>query len=203
MLPATSNEYTSDAAALLTENNGWVLEKHAKYERFRQQAPNRQFEADESFLYLGEPHEVAIERRSFSAVSGGMVRLARHHVEQTSVKQALRSLYRREAKERFEDRAGHFAARMGVEYDEIQIRNQRTMWGSCSTTGTLGLNWRLMMAPPEIIDYVVIHELAHLREPNHTNAFWSIVADHDSNYQDHSAWLDENSAQLVFSDEDL
>ena len=92
---------------------------------------------------------------------------------------------------------------MGVDYEKIEIRNQRTEWGSCSTTGTLGLNWRLMMALPEIVDYVVVHKLAHLREANHTRAFWSIVADYDLDYQSHSAWLDENSARLVFSNEDL
>jgi predicted metal-dependent hydrolase len=92
---------------------------------------------------------------------------------------------------------------MDVEYEQIQIRNQRTKWGSCSTTGTLGLNWRLMMAPPEIVDYIVVHELAHLRESNHTDSFWSLVAEHDPDYEEHSRWLEENSTQLIFSREDL
>jgi predicted metal-dependent hydrolase len=92
---------------------------------------------------------------------------------------------------------------MGVDFEEIQVRNQRTRWGSCSTTGTLGLNWRLMMAPPRIIDYVVIHELAHLRESNHSNAFWSIVAEYAPNYEDHAKWLREHSSRLIFSEEDL
>jgi len=92
---------------------------------------------------------------------------------------------------------------MGVEYEQIEIRRQRTKWGSCSTNGTLGLNWRLMMAPLEIVDYIVIHELAHLREPNHTDEFWSLVSEHDPEYEAHAEWLTEHSAELVFSETDL
>lgn len=60
-----------------------------------------------------------------------------------------------------------------------------------------------MMAPPEIIDYVVVHELAHLHEANHTKAFWSLVADYDTNYKEHAEWLEENSTRLIFSTKDL
>jgi predicted metal-dependent hydrolase len=91
---------------------------------------------------------------------------------------------------------------MGVEYDRIEIRNQQTKWGSCSTTGTLGLNWRLMMAPPEISEYVVVHELAHIVEMNHSDAFWELVAAYDPDYEVHAEWLDENSIKLVFSKAD-
>jgi predicted metal-dependent hydrolase len=60
-----------------------------------------------------------------------------------------------------------------------------------------------MMAPMEIVDYIVIHELAHLQESNHTDAFWSLVAEHDPEYETHARWLDEHSAELIFSEEDL
>ncbi len=92
---------------------------------------------------------------------------------------------------------------MELDYDGVQIRNQRTRWGSCSTNGTISLNWRLLMAPPEVIDYVVVHELAHLREPNHTDAFWSLVAEYIPRYETHEDWLEENSTRLVFSADDL
>ena len=59
------------------------------------------------------------------------------------------------------------------------------------------------MAPPEVVDYILVHELAHLREPNHSDEFWSLVAEHDPEYKVHSQWLEENSAQLIFSEDDL
>ncbi|NHX37290.1 MULTISPECIES: M48 family metallopeptidase [Halolamina] len=188
---------------LLHDNAAWVVEKTRGFEKYREQVPERRFAEGEFFPYLGEEHEVVVEQRPSSSVVDGTLRLAKHHVEDTSIERALETLYRRNARQRFERRADYFAEQMGVGYEQIEVRNQRTKWGSCSSNGTLGLNWRLMMAPPEIVDYVVVHELAHLWEANHSSEFWSLVAEHDPEYEDHSEWLTENSARLVFSEDDL
>lgn len=192
-----------DPTQLLRDNAAWVVEKTREYDKYREQAPERRFEEGESFPYLGESYEVIVEQRPWSSVVDGTLRLAEYHVTETSVERALETLYRRNARQHFGRRADHFAEEMGVDYDQIEIRNQRTRWGSCSTNGTLGLNWRLMMAPSEIIDYVIIHELAHLREANHSPSFWSLVAEYDPGYESHSEWLAENSARLIFSKDDL
>jgi hypothetical protein len=144
-----------------------------------------------------------VEQRPSSSVVDSQFLLAEHHVQQTSIRRGLETTYIREARKRFERRADHFAAEIGVEYDQIEIRNQRTRWGGCSTTGTIGLNWRLMMAPPDVIDYVIVHELAHLQELNHSNIFWSIVADNIPEFQHHIDCLDNSSSQLVLSDPDV
>lgn len=188
---------------ILKENAAWVVEKKRKYDSYREEIPERRFEPGETLPYLGEPHEIVTEQRPSSSIVDGTIQLAEYHVDTTSIKRALETLYRRNARQTFERRADHYASEMDVEYEQIEIRNQRTRWGSCSTTGTLGLNWRLMMAPMEIIDYVVIHELAHLREPNHSDAFWSLVAEHDPKYEEHLRWLEDNSVQLIFSEDDL
>jgi len=200
VLPQDSSE---EPETLLVENAAWVVEKKRKYDRYREQVPERRFEAGATFPYLGEPHEVVVEQRGSADVIDSRLVLAQHHVEQTSVKRALETLYRRKARERFEDRADHYATEMDVKYEQIEVRNQRTKWGSCSTTGTLGLNWRLMMAPPEVVDYIIVHELAHLRESNHNDAFWSLVAEHDPDYESHAQWLEEHSTRLIFSEADL
>ena len=194
---------TTDPEELLKENAVWVLEKKSKYNAYREQIPDREFKQGERFPYLGEQYQIVVEQRPASQVVEDEFRLARHHVEQTSIKRSLETLYRRKARELFEDRANHFAEEMRVEYDKIEVRNQRTKWGSCSTTGTLGLNWRLMMAPPEVVDYIVIHELAHLQEQNHSDEFWSLVAEFEPDYEQHANWLNTNSTQLVFSEKDL
>jgi len=200
VLPEESSE---DPEALLAENAAWVVEKKHKYDTYREDIPERRFEEGATFPFLGEPHEAIVEQRPTSEVQDGELRLAEHHVEETSVRRALETLYRRKAREWFEERAQQYASEMGVQFEQIEVRNQRTKWGSCSTTGTLGLNWRLLMAPPEIGEYIVIHELAHLREANHTDGFWSLVAEHDPDYADHAEWLDEYSTRLIFSEEDL
>ncbi len=200
VLPETSTE---DPEELLIENASWVIEKKQKYDSFREQVPDREFKVGETFPYHSKPHEIVVEQRSSSDVVDQEFRLAEHHVDQTSIQRALETLYRRKAREWFEERADQLAQEMGVGYDEIEIRNQRTKWGSCSTSGTLGLNWRLMMAPPEIGEYIVIHELAHLREQNHSDEFWNFVGEHDPKYKTHAQWLQKNSTQLVFSMADL
>jgi len=200
VLPEASQE---DPEQLLAENAAWVLEKKQKYDSFREQVPDRKFAIGETFPYQGEPHEIVVEQRSSSDAVDQQLRLAEHHVDQTSIQRALETLYRRKAREWFEEQADQLAQEMSVEYDKIEIRNQRTKWGSCSTSGTLGLNWRLMMAPPEIGRYIIIHELAHLREQNHTDEFWSLVAEYDPDYNDHAQWLQENSTKLIFSHSDL
>lgn len=200
VLPEESDE---SPETLLTENAAWVVGTKKKYDTYREQAPSRRFEEGENFPYLGDSHEVVVEQRPVSDVSDGTFRLAEHHVEQTSVKRALETLYRRKARERFEKRADYFAEEMEVEYEKIEIRNQRTKWGSCSTTGTVGLNWRLMMGPPDVIDSIIVHELAHLQEQNHTDAFWSLVAQHDPDYEAHAEWLEKNSTRLIFCRDDL
>ena len=192
-----------DPEELLQENAEWVLDKRAKFEAYQEMAPDRVFEEGETFPYRGEPHEVVVESRSASNVVDGTIRLAAHHVEQTSLEQALERLYRRKAREHIETAVERFAKEMAVEYDKLEIRNQRTKWGSCSSSGTLGINWRLVMAPPAILEYVVIHELAHLEEANHTDDFWSLVSEHDPDYREHVEWLEKHSAELIFTEDDL
>lgn len=200
VVPAGSD---ADPETFLQDHAEWVLEKRAKYEEYLEAVPERRFEPGETFPYLGESYELVVESRSASQIEDGAIRLAAHHVEQTSIKQALRQFYRRKAREMIEKLVEEHAANMDVEYEKLEIRNQRTKWGSCSSSGTLGINWRLIMAPPEILEYVVIHELAHLQESNHTKEFWRLVGKYDPDYAEHADWLEDNSARLIFSDEDL
>ena len=89
------------------------------------------------------------------------------------------------------------AERLGVEYARIRIGGQRTLWGSCSSGGTLSFNWRLVLAPFEVLDYVVVHELCHLRVPNHSRRFWALVERRRPKWRDQRAWLREHGPELL------
>jgi predicted metal-dependent hydrolase len=89
------------------------------------------------------------------------------------------------------------AEALGVSYGRIEVRDQRTRWGSCSPRGTLSFNWRLALAPLEVLDYVVVHELCHLREANHSPRFWRLVAERRPDWREQRAWLRENGAELL------
>jgi predicted metal-dependent hydrolase len=88
------------------------------------------------------------------------------------------------------------ARRMGLSFQRIAIRDQRTRWGSCSPHGTLSFNWRLVLAPLEVAEYVVVHELCHLREPNHSPRFWQIVEEARPGYREQRRWLAEHGWEL-------
>jgi predicted metal-dependent hydrolase len=110
---------------------------------------------------------------------------------------ALERWYRRMAKIEIAPRADRAAAQLGRSYTTLSIRGQRTRWGSCSAAGALSFNWRLLLAPETVLDYVVWHEVCHLEVMNHSPHFWSLVAAHCPDYRADAAWLRRHGATLV------
>lgn len=100
------------------------------------------------------------------------------------------------AKVYFPKRCEELIRQTGGHYEKITIRDQKTRWGSCSQTGTLSFNYRLMMAPPEVIDYVIVHELCHLTHMNHSKAFWNMVAGILPDYAERKHWLKQHGHEL-------
>lgn len=94
-------------------------------------------------------------------------------------------------------RVSYFAKQIDVTYGKITIRNQKTRWGSCSSKGNLNFNCLLMLTPPEVIDYVVVHELCHRKEMNHSDAFWAEVEKILPYYKEQVKWLKENGGQII------
>jgi predicted metal-dependent hydrolase len=89
------------------------------------------------------------------------------------------------------------AGRIGVSYRRIRIGAQRTLWGSCTPNGTLSFNWRLVLAPPDVVGYVVVHELCHLRVPNHSPSFWKLLEQHRPHWRDQRTWLRDHGPELL------
>ncbi len=101
------------------------------------------------------------------------------------------------ARERIAERAAYFAPLLGVTYGRITIRDQKTRWGSCSSKGNLNFTWKLILAPPEVLDYVVVHELCHRLEMNHSERFWNHVKRILPDYRERRNWLKENGWLLT------
>ena len=104
---------------------------------------------------------------------------------------------RREAHARISLIAQSEAAALAVAFTRLTIRDQRSRWGSCSSKGTLSFNWRLVLAPHDVLDYVVVHEVCHLREHHHGASFWELVAQRRPGYADSKRWLDEHGWELL------
>jgi predicted metal-dependent hydrolase len=104
---------------------------------------------------------------------------------------------RREAHARISLLVQSEAAALGVTYNRLTMRDQRSRWGSCSSKGTLSFNWRLVLAPHDVLDYVVVHEVCHLVELNHGPAFWRLVAKRRPGYEEPKQWLDDHGWEIL------
>lgn len=112
---------------------------------------------------------------------------------------ALKKRYIEAAHEYFPKRCDYYANILGVTYGRIRIAEQKTRWGSCSSRGTLSFNWKLMLAPMRVLDYVVVHELCHLIEMNHSPRFWALLESIMPEYKEYRKWLKENGNTLRLS----
>ncbi len=172
----------------------WIR-KHQQHFRARP-APEHHYRPGERFSYLGAEYPLALVEtaRPALALIDGVFCLSRAALPRAG--QVFTAWYRARAREVFTRRAGEHARRVGVSFENLRVSSARTRWGSCSNQRTLSFTWRLVMAPPEAIDYVVIHELAHLQVRGHSRDFWALVARWMPAWQPAAAWLKENGYKL-------
>jgi len=129
----------------------------------------------------------------------GCLRISTPKDEREGGEAALESFLKKKAAQLITGRVAIKAGELGLLPKKVSIRGQKTRWGSCSSRGTVSFNWRLVMVPPEVLDYVVVHELIHLGEHNHSKRFWDKVAALDPRYKNHRSWLKENQSYLYDS----
>ena len=168
---------------------GWILRKlHEQRERAdRVQASRIEWRDGTSLPFLGDTVIVVLDPRVTGAVLDaaaealpGVPRMTLHvglpqGASQEQIREAVQSWLQRQARRVFEARCEHFAQRLGVRVQRLSLSSAATRWGSASADGSVRLNWRLVHFAMPVIDYVVTHELAHLREMNHSSAFWEVV----------------------------
>lgn len=155
--------------AFLEAKSGWVLAKLAEVEATRPRQP--QWQSGMPIRYLGAPILLDISPAVDAPIlDAGTLTAPAHDTESEVIR-----WYKNRAMVHFTDRARVFAQRAGLPMPKVRISNARTRWGSCNSRGVIRLSWRLMKATPMEIDYVIAHEIAHMREMNHSPRFWAIV----------------------------
>lgn len=198
VLPWRASERSVDS--FLYEKREWIVQRIAEIEEIKTEIPRRQLVSGavvpvmDSYLYL----KINVEpgrKKSFAREVEGQIVVRVADVAQ--VRQVLVHWYRKEAKRVFVDMADELADLIGVRVTNVSIREQATQWGSCGRGGRLAFNWRLLLAPEKMARYVAAHEVAHIKQSNHSRAFWETVAFLDPEYKTHRMWLKKNEHRLV------
>ena len=190
-----------EAEKFIQQNAAWLDEQLRKMAK-TQQKKARQALPKDVILLRGKPTQVKVvvesDRKSRALVreTAGRLHVALPEGSETQKGQFIEKALREMAREEVEQAVTEHARAMRVNPKAVTIRDQRTRWGSCSNRGTLSFNWRLIMAPPEVLTYVVVHELAHLREANHSPVFWQVVARYYPAYKEARLWLKRNTHLL-------
>jgi len=156
----------------------------------------------EGLLFRGKQYHlrlgVSSARQASAKFVGDTLLVSSPTENHAEVRRLIEKLYRKLASAYFGQRVPLLGDLVGKDISNVTIRSQRTRWGSCSSRNTISLNWRLIMAPDWVSDYVIYHELAHLTQMNHSKAFWQLVAAYHKRYKEAEKWLKQHHSLLKF-----
>jgi hypothetical protein len=184
---------------LIQRKESWIKTRQEYFRHQQNKTAVRKFIPGEKFLFLGQAYPLMVVENLPKAVifdnslmiSPIVLGNARDH---------LKSWYTAQALDHISQRVEYYAQWTGLKYKSIKINNAATRWGSCGYKDTLNFTWRLIMAPARVVDYVVIHELMHLKQKNHSHKFWAEVTKIMPDYKQDERWLKQNGHLLVWAD---
>ena len=190
---------TAEIERFVKKKESWISEKLSDKERSVRQH-EKTFLPGEKFLYLGELYPLEIEdnghQRCPLKLSYGKFVLDKNHIEEA--RNLFVEWYKKEAKEKLSERVNYYSNRLQLTPQGIKITSAQSRWGSCSRDNRLCFSWRIIMTPLSVLDYVLIHELAHIKEKNHSRRFWDYLGSVLPNYKEHRGWLREHESLLRF-----
>lgn len=191
----------------IDQHKHWIEKHWVKIEKFKKIRPEFHYKSGDTFYYFGEPVTLDVSptknKRPSIKIRGDKMLITLHsdigkQEGINSIKKAIEEFYRKKAEEVIRDRLDFFNENYGFSFNRVTMRDQKSRWGSCSRLKNLNFNWRLIMAPIEIIDYVVVHELCHLKEMNHSARYWALVSRTLPEHKKSRKWLKENHYLLTY-----
>lgn len=182
--------------AVVTSKADWIRKKQAQLAKKHPPTQPKAFTPGETFWYLGEQYPLRLtERQRPSLDLDGAFLLSR--AAKPRAKEVFIEWYREETRQITARLIQGYTKRYDLQVSSVRITSARTRWGSCSGKQTLNFTYRLCMAPLSVVEYVVVHELAHLKEHNHSRAFWQWVAAMKPDYLQDRAWLKHHGVHLT------
>ena len=184
---------------ILKSKSKWIKKKlflQSKITSFR----NKEYVSGEDFLYLGKHYrlKIIIGQKYNTEFKDGYLKVTVKDKSNTQkIKRLIKRWYLEKAQLHLNKMTLDLSKELGVDFHSVKVRNYIARWGSCSSTGKIFYNWRIIMAPAKIINYVVLHELVHLKEHNHSKRFWKLLKSHYSNIDYAKQWLVYNGYTLT------
>jgi predicted metal-dependent hydrolase len=195
--------YTPEQVDAVVESKRmWIYRNLAEWKYLNASAVVREWVNGETFLYLGRSYRLALvsDQDCTLQLKAGRFCLDRTVFEQggqAAAKQAFETYLTEKGQPRLHERINYFAPKVGVQVAGIKIKDMGYRWASCGTKNILNFHWQCLMAPPQIIDYIVVHELCHFHHRDHSNAFWNEVDKVMPDYHARKEWLRKHGASLV------
>lgn len=185
---------------ILKDKRQWVMDKIALHDELTTSG-DKEFISGEAMPYLGRHYRLKVHAGNFEPVKLVQGRLVvtvpMGSARPNLVREALVGWYKRHALLKLKEKVRRYAKVMNVSPKSVNIKTFKSRWGSCNPKGDLDFNWIIMMAPNRVVDYVVIHELSHLKQLDHSPLFWREVERVMPDYMEYKLWLKENAARLV------
>lgn len=178
----------------INKKRSWIERNKESVRKLRASVVTKQFVDGEEFLYEGSNYQLQSSVCEAISISDVL------HFPKKFLPEAklhLIAWYKIQASKKIIERVNHYANNTGLKYKAIKLTNAKRSWGSCSHKGSLNINWRLVMAPPAILDYIIVHELVHLVEKNHSKQFWDRVQAILPNYEEQERWLKQKGNMLT------
>ncbi len=195
-LPARLKRYINPEE-FLRDKEEWIL-RHLS--RIPEGTASTTLKPGSSIHFKGTEYRVNVARnkgrRPSVSISHGELLVMLPEDFEGDLKETIRAWARTQAERVIPEDAERFARLIGVDFNRVTVRDQKTKWGSCSRKGNLSFNWRLILFPKQVREYIVIHELCHLKHFNHSPRFWAFVERFDPRYRESIAWLKENSVRV-------
>ena len=189
-----------DLTKLLEGKRTWIYKQLAEWEDLNSTRIQRQFVNGEGFLYLGRTYRLEIVKDQpvpLSLKNGYFcLRASTLKSGDISPDEAFKEFYRQKGKVKISERVDLYKRKMGVKPQSIHCLDLKNRWASCNSSGRLNFHWKCMMAPLKILDYIVVHELAHLLHPSHTQAFWNEVDKMMPDFEERKAWLRRHGSSM-------
>jgi predicted metal-dependent hydrolase len=184
------NYRTEELESFVASKRNWILKTSRYYGKLRERCGGGELEPHTTY-FLGSKYRfhVVKDKQPSTVVSETIKMITFHVVDMHRYKQHMHEWYKEQTTRIIADRLPALAGRFNLQYNKVSIKSQESRWASCSKKRNLHFNLLLIAAPPEVIDYVIIHELMHLIEFDHSSQFWQLVKEADPDYKKHREWL--------------